>query len=473
MLVRTAPGEHRRDQAGALHGDLEAGRPAARRRRRPTSTTISPCRTATRSPTTSGRRIRATARRRVAPRACSSPRASTAARSAPSGFIPGLFGRRRVAAGAARVQPVRSVRLPRGSRQSAGPEHSRVQLAAACNYTGIAGSRARSGSVQDITEKTWSLFLAHAFRHRTRRQAVPLQRGHSPRATRMSPPRASAACRSQLTLSPADPTLLTTTFSRHSADHDRQRLLLPAAQHGHEAGADGRGAAALRRLANADAAGDQLPDAGAQRGFAAAHRRVDRQRRQSRRSSRISRTTSTSRWSGTTRSNSYASVDAFVKDVTNFIVQGTQRQTINDVIDPTTGQPAIYTVSQRVNGPDATVNGWEIAWQHVFGDTGFGFNANATFVDTDKPYDRTDISQSGFAVTGLADSANLVGVLRQVRLRGARRGELARRVPVAVRSEPEQLGVRCRADVRELEPADRLLARATRSPRSSTCTSRR
>lgn len=107
--------------------------------------------------------------------------------------------------------------------------------------------------------------------------------------------------------------------------------------------------------------------------------------------------------------NSYAAVDVFVKDVTNFIVQGTQRQTINGVIDPTTGQPAVYTVSQRVNGPDATVNGVELAWQHVFGDTGFGFNANVTLVDTDRPYDRNDISQSGFAVTGLADSANLVG----------------------------------------------------------------
>jgi len=106
--------------------------------------------------------------------------------------------------------------------------------------------------------------------------------------------------------------------------------------------------------------------------------------------------------------NSYLAVDGFVKDVTNFIVQGTQRQTINGVIDPTTGLPAIYTVSQRVNGPDATVHGWEIALQHVFGDTGFGFNANATFVDTNKPYDRTDISQSGFAVTGLANSANLI-----------------------------------------------------------------
>jgi iron complex outermembrane recepter protein len=106
--------------------------------------------------------------------------------------------------------------------------------------------------------------------------------------------------------------------------------------------------------------------------------------------------------------NKYLSVNAFVKDVTNFIVQGTQRQTINGVIDPTTGLPAIYTVSQRVNGPDARVNGWEIAWQHLFGESGFGFNANATFVDTNRPYDRTDITQSGFAVTGLADSANLV-----------------------------------------------------------------
>ncbi|PDH67127.1 MAG: TonB-dependent receptor [Sphingomonadaceae bacterium MED-G03] len=106
--------------------------------------------------------------------------------------------------------------------------------------------------------------------------------------------------------------------------------------------------------------------------------------------------------------NSYAAVNLFLKDVANFIVAGTERQTINDVIDPTTGQPAIFTVSRRVNGPEATVKGIELAWQHVFGDSGFGFNANATFVDTNKPYDESDLSQSGFAVTGLANSANLV-----------------------------------------------------------------
>jgi iron complex outermembrane receptor protein len=108
------------------------------------------------------------------------------------------------------------------------------------------------------------------------------------------------------------------------------------------------------------------------------------------------------------QSNSYASVNFFIKDVSNFIVGGTQRQTINGVIDPTTGQPAVFAVTQQVNGPEATVRGVELAWQHVFGDSGFGFNGNVTLVDTNKPYDRTDISQSGFAITGLADSANLV-----------------------------------------------------------------
>ncbi len=107
--------------------------------------------------------------------------------------------------------------------------------------------------------------------------------------------------------------------------------------------------------------------------------------------------------------NSYAAVNFFLKNVSNFIVQGTQRQTINGVIDPSTGQPAQFSVSQRVNGPEATVRGVELALQHTFGNSGFGFVANATFVDTNKPYDPTDITQSGFAVTGLANSANFVG----------------------------------------------------------------
>ncbi|MHA6718845.1 TonB-dependent receptor [Sphingomonas sp. RS6] len=107
--------------------------------------------------------------------------------------------------------------------------------------------------------------------------------------------------------------------------------------------------------------------------------------------------------------NSYLSVGFFLKNVSNFIVGGVTRQTINDVVDPTTGQPASFAVSQQVNGPDATVKGVELAWQQVFGDSGFGFQANATLVDTNRPYDDTNISQTGFAVTGLANSANFVG----------------------------------------------------------------
>ena len=109
------------------------------------------------------------------------------------------------------------------------------------------------------------------------------------------------------------------------------------------------------------------------------------------------------------RRNSYVAVDFFIKNVSNFIVGGVTRQAINGLIDPTTGTLASFAVTQQVNGPDATVRGVELAWQQVFGDTGFGFQANATFVDTNRPYDETDISQTGFAVTGLANSANFVG----------------------------------------------------------------
>jgi TonB-dependent receptor len=107
--------------------------------------------------------------------------------------------------------------------------------------------------------------------------------------------------------------------------------------------------------------------------------------------------------------NSYASVDVFNKNVTNFIVQGTKQDNINGVIDPTTGAPAVFTIASNVNGPTANVYGAEFAVQHVFDDTGWGFQANATVVGTNKPYDPTNITISGFAVTGLADSANLVG----------------------------------------------------------------
>jgi iron complex outermembrane receptor protein len=107
--------------------------------------------------------------------------------------------------------------------------------------------------------------------------------------------------------------------------------------------------------------------------------------------------------------NSYLALDAFVKELTNFIVGGTTTQNINGVTDPTKGGAlAVFSVTTQVNGPSAEVRGVEIAAQHMLWDTGFGLQANATFVNTNHPYNRYDITQSGFAVTGLANSANFV-----------------------------------------------------------------
>jgi TonB-dependent receptor len=109
------------------------------------------------------------------------------------------------------------------------------------------------------------------------------------------------------------------------------------------------------------------------------------------------------------RRNSYFSVDTYLKQVSNFIVGGSSTQTVNGVTNPITGQVAQFVITQQVNGPSAVVRGVEVAWQQVFGDTGFGFQANGTFVGTNKAYDPSNLSVSGFAVTGLANSANFVG----------------------------------------------------------------
>jgi TonB-dependent receptor len=105
--------------------------------------------------------------------------------------------------------------------------------------------------------------------------------------------------------------------------------------------------------------------------------------------------------------NSYVSADGFVKEVTNFIVGGTRSQPINGVTLPD-GSLANFAVTSQVNGPSAEVRGLELSVQHVFGDSGFGIQANATFVSTNKPYDPNDVSVSGFAVTGLANSYNFI-----------------------------------------------------------------
>jgi TonB-dependent receptor len=82
-------------------------------------------------------------------------------------------------------------------------------------------------------------------------------------------------------------------------------------------------------------------------------------------------------------------------------------QTITGV--PGRDDPAFFDVDTRINSDDdADIDGWEIAWQHDFGDTGFGFIANATFADGSATFNnRSDDPQ--FALPGLSDTRNFIG----------------------------------------------------------------
>jgi TonB-dependent receptor len=111
--------------------------------------------------------------------------------------------------------------------------------------------------------------------------------------------------------------------------------------------------------------------------------------------------------------NSYLSVDYFTKEIRNFLKGGTYAATFPGVTlpagVPNAGQLAQFTVSSNTNEGAYKVQGVEIANQHVFGETGFGYLLNLTFVKSDHPYNPGDLTGANLAVSGLANSWNLVG----------------------------------------------------------------
>ena len=65
-----------------------------------------------------------------------------------------------------------------------------------------------------------------------------------------------------------------------------------------------------------------------------------------------------------------------------------------------------------MNRDTKNVDGFEIAWQHFLGDTGFGWIANYTAVNGDVEFNNLSVPSSGDVQTplvGLSDSYNLVG----------------------------------------------------------------
>jgi len=68
---------------------------------------------------------------------------------------------------------------------------------------------------------------------------------------------------------------------------------------------------------------------------------------------------------------------------------------------------ATFRVSQPINQEQARLHGWEVAVQHMFGESGFGVQANATFVQSNLDVDNAS-TDFQFVLPGLSDSANLV-----------------------------------------------------------------
>jgi len=92
--------------------------------------------------------------------------------------------------------------------------------------------------------------------------------------------------------------------------------------------------------------------------------------------------------------------------ITGTDVNGNTTGTIAGIAgqDPVT----IFDIQVPSNQSAVIVDGFELSVQHMFGDTGFGVSANATWVDSDLGYDNANTGDQ-FAIEGLSDSANFIG----------------------------------------------------------------
>ncbi len=76
---------------------------------------------------------------------------------------------------------------------------------------------------------------------------------------------------------------------------------------------------------------------------------------------------------------------------------------------PTGNDPLSVKFSQPYNQGSNTVDGFELAIQHLFGDSGFGAIVNYTIVDSDVSYDNADHGDENTPLLGVSDSYNIVG----------------------------------------------------------------
>ncbi len=83
-----------------------------------------------------------------------------------------------------------------------------------------------------------------------------------------------------------------------------------------------------------------------------------------------------------------------------------ENQVITGVVGRDDAVP--FNVNTQTNSDrEEGIDGWELAWQHNFWDTGVGFIANMTMADGSATFDN-ELSGSQFALAGLSDTRNFV-----------------------------------------------------------------
>ena len=83
-----------------------------------------------------------------------------------------------------------------------------------------------------------------------------------------------------------------------------------------------------------------------------------------------------------------------------------ENQVITGVVGRDDAVP--FNVNTQTNSDrEESIDGWELAWQHNFWDTGVGFIANMTMADGSATFDN-EVSGSQFALAGLSDTRNFV-----------------------------------------------------------------
>ena len=121
-------------------------------------------------------------------------------------------------------------------------------------------------------------------------------------------------------------------------------------------------------------------------------------------------------------SNDYLSVDVFFKHVTNFPTSSVTALQVPGIVDPapptnpqngqalssTSGQAPTFAETTYTNALSANVHGVEVAWQQML-PLGFGYQVNATYAHTDKNFNPYNLTSNQFALSGVGNSANLVG----------------------------------------------------------------